>query len=342
MTYHLPTLRAQLGAEILVRVDGVLLRPRRSLRRRSPRRQRRPPRASRCRGRRRRSRRPRGRWRRRARRAARSDRPRRRRSRRPPRGWRCARRSRRSPPPARGRCPPGPRPLRRTALLPVARSTSRRSCSLMLLSSLIAAWVGDGSAAQPANDPSPNTQATPQPNSVVQAVHDRHHDDDEHQHDAGVAEQLAPGRGDDLPQLGEDLTDEESDPCERAAPFCALPLGTRDEVLAGLVDNLACHSLTTVSADSIPRRMSGDSQGGQDSNLQPAVLETAALPIEPPPYRTGSHGSAPANERVDPEMGTAKLGGFQPPRLSVRHSLRSGTGVDPRSGGGNRTESAPS
>jgi hypothetical protein len=25
------------------------------------------------------------------------------------------------------------------------------------------------------------------------------------------------------------------------------------------------------------------SQGGQDSNLQPAVLETAALPIEPPP-----------------------------------------------------------
>ncbi len=27
-----------------------------------------------------------------------------------------------------------------------------------------------------------------------------------------------------------------------------------------------------------------DVQGGQDSNLQPAVLETAALPIEPPPY----------------------------------------------------------
>src|ERR1700712_1011980 len=25
-------------------------------------------------------------------------------------------------------------------------------------------------------------------------------------------------------------------------------------------------------------------QGGQDLNLQPAVLETAALPIEPPPY----------------------------------------------------------
>jgi hypothetical protein len=26
------------------------------------------------------------------------------------------------------------------------------------------------------------------------------------------------------------------------------------------------------------------SQGGQDSNLQPTVLETVALPIEPPPF----------------------------------------------------------
>jgi len=36
------------------------------------------------------------------------------------------------------------------------------------------------------------------------------------------------------------------------------------------------------------------SQGGQDSNLQPAVLETAALPIEPPPYsaKSGVRGLA--------------------------------------------------
>ena len=41
-------------------------------------------------------------------------------------------------------------------------------------------------------------------------------------------------------------------------------------------------------------------QGGQDSNLQPAVLETAALPIEPPPFealtsgvRVASHVSTP-------------------------------------------------
>jgi hypothetical protein len=29
-------------------------------------------------------------------------------------------------------------------------------------------------------------------------------------------------------------------------------------------------------------------QGGQDLNLQPAVLETAALPIEPPPFAVKS------------------------------------------------------
>ena len=31
------------------------------------------------------------------------------------------------------------------------------------------------------------------------------------------------------------------------------------------------------------RLSGGVLQGGQDSNLQPAVLETAALPVEPPP-----------------------------------------------------------
>src|SRR4051794_3186856 len=34
----------------------------------------------------------------------------------------------------------------------------------------------------------------------------------------------------------------------------------------------------------VGRYVSTDLQGGQDLNLQPAVLETAALPIEPPPY----------------------------------------------------------
>src|SRR6478752_9430725 len=43
-------------------------------------------------------------------------------------------------------------------------------------------------------------------------------------------------------------------------------------------------TLTTLSADDPTHSHVWDLQGGQDSNLQPAVLETAALPIEPPPY----------------------------------------------------------
>src|SRR6218665_1370231 len=56
------------------------------------------------------------------------------------------------------------------------------------------------------------------------------------------------------------------------------------------------------------------SQGGQDSNLQPAVLETAALPIEPPPYRSRASRKAGPKGRVLPrpaeptKMGTTKLG----------------------------------
>src|SRR3954468_3283644 len=42
-------------------------------------------------------------------------------------------------------------------------------------------------------------------------------------------------------------------------------------------------TLTTFHRWSPYTACTGDSQGGQDSNLQPAVLETAALPIEPPP-----------------------------------------------------------
>ena len=60
-------------------------------------------------------------------------------------------------------------------------------------------------------------------------------------------------------------------------------------------------------------------------------METAALPIEPPPYRTGSHGSAPANERVDPENGHGEAWRIQPPP-SVYGTHRD-DGDDPRSGG---------
>ena len=48
----------------------------------------------------------------------------------------------------------------------------------------------------------------------VEAVHDRHHDDDEAQHDQGVLDELLPGRRDDLAELREHLADEEGDPLE--------------------------------------------------------------------------------------------------------------------------------
>src|SRR6218665_582572 len=71
------------------------------------------------------------------------------------------------------------------------------------------------------------------------------------------------------------------------------------------------------------------SQGGQDSNLQPAVLETAALPIEPPPYSSRVSRKAGPEARVVPrpaeptKMGTTKLGQKSSP-LSV---FEDGTGT---------------
>jgi hypothetical protein len=54
-------------------------------------------------------------------------------------------------------------------------------------------------------------------------------------------------------------------------------------------------------------------QGGQDSNLQPAVLETAALPIEPPPYgdeilRLFGDAFHPGDLLDRMKMGAKKLG----------------------------------
>src|SRR3712207_2642988 len=77
-----------------------------------------------------------------------------------------------------------------------------------------------------------------------QAGHDRHHDDDEHQHNACVAEQLLAGRRDDLPELPEDLSQEEGDAREGAAACRTLLLGVCDEILTRLVDDFPRHSLT--------------------------------------------------------------------------------------------------
>jgi hypothetical protein len=54
-------------------------------------------------------------------------------------------------------------------------------------------------------------------------------------------------------------------------------------------------------------------QGGQDSNLQPAVLETAALPIEPPPFALKR---SPGNI-----SGHAKAWQISTTGISVRHGF---------------------
>ena len=67
-------------------------------------------------------------------------------------------------------------------------------------------------------------------------------------------------------------------------------------------------------------RLTTDVQGGQDSNLQPAVLETAALPIEPPPY--GSKFTlrfSVFKVKFDSEKGAEKHGRIQLPSTSLGH-----------------------
>ena len=164
-------------------------------------------------------------------------------------------------------------------------------------------WVMGAVAEDPGDEPA---------EAVVEPVDQRHHDDDEDEHHTRVAEQFTPGRRDDLLQLVDDLSKKECDPREGSAPLGALPLGARDEVLTGILDHLACHSqhLSTGNA----AICCGVSQGGQDLNLQPAVLETAALPIEPPPYRAQRR---PATRPA--ESGHDKAWQTSPLRFSVRH-----------------------
>ena len=108
---------------------------------------------------------------------------------------------------------------------------------------------------------------------LVEAPHERHHDD-EHEHHDREADQLLARRGDDL-QFGDHLPDEQGDPREGVPTRGAVALRVGDDILTGFVDDLACH-LYTFRGPAV----TAGSQGGQDSNLQPAVLETAALPIE--------------------------------------------------------------
>jgi hypothetical protein len=143
---------------------------------------------------------------------------------------------------------------------------------------------------------------------LVEPIDQRHHDADEYEHNARVAEQLSPGWSYHLAKFDEHLADEQREPRERAAPLGALPSRVRDDVLAGFVDHFACHThyLSDLNL-----------QGGQDLNLQPAVLETAALPIEPPPYERNPSCIRHAQK----DFGHAKAWQISTTGISVRHGF---------------------
>ena len=114
---------------------------------------------------------------------------------------------------------------------------------------------------------------------AVECRNNGHHDHHEDQDNARVAEEFLAGRRDYLAEFRQNLLDEQAHPSERTAFGVAGDLRVRDDFLTGFVDNFSGHLSHLSWADG----NTTDLQGGQDSNLQPAVLETAALPIEPPP-----------------------------------------------------------
>ena len=163
---------------------------------------------------------------------------------------------------------------------------------------------------------------------------------DEHEHDARVGDQLRPRGPDDLLQLRDDLADEERDAREQAARRLALAggLGRRvgraaepsaSDAAAGAVsltsgpyvswwsgsvrnptdgradasrrtDRRSCSPLLDHRANPEDQTRA---QGRQDSNLQPAVLETAALPIAPLPYGGLASMTTRATPRTPPGGG---------------------------------------
>ncbi len=120
----------------------------------------------------------------------------------------------------------------------------------------------------------------------VQRRDEGHRDRAEHEHDDHISDQLAPARIDDLPKLGDNLAVEPQ--WRRATPARgpARPAGPRCRVTC-----VGRHSLH-LPGRRIP-------QGRQDSNLQPPVLETGALPIEPRPFALRSSSEQQPPNKIE-------------------------------------------
>jgi hypothetical protein len=74
----------------------------------------------------------------------------------------------------------------------------------------------------------------------VEATDERHHDDNEDQHDQRVTDQLFSCRRDDFLKFCEDLLNEKHDSRKRVAPGIPVALGAFDDSLTGFVDYLSC------------------------------------------------------------------------------------------------------
>ena len=160
----------------------------------------------------------------------------------------------------------------------------------------------------------------------VERGHQRHHHRDEHDDDERVVPQLGARGPDDLAQLVEDLADEQAQRPEPpgdgvAAPLLAPWRGGRESwsdprQSRCLFTSSCCRSVALRAAR--PRRQPARSgcsrgrttratQGRRDSNPQPPVLETGALPIEPLPY--GAPGREGLRSVRPSPSGTPKAGG---------------------------------
>ena len=204
---------------------------------------------------------------------------------------------------------------------------------------------------------------------------------DEHEHDARVGDQLRPRGPDDLLQLRDDLADEERDAGEQPATRRrALPAAlacdgraaepSASDAAAGAVSLTSGPYVSSWSSAEPVRNPDGRTgrrvapdrpavllatrahranpadqtraQGRQDSNLQPAVLETAALPIAPLPYgglvlhddrraRAPTDTTRRGSVRAPGDLrGTAHHGGRQPPGVHCTRRVPVGRTVPTR------------